>query len=100
MADDAPIATRWHMLLIGAATTVLTTFGSYVSSHWGGVTSEQLKAVKDDVVAVATKQQSGDEVNARNHAETKAQLAKVDAKVDKLSAAVLGRKKKRSDAEP
>lgn len=89
------------MLLIGTATTILTTVGGYVTTHWGGVTTEQLKSVKDDVAAVVARQQSDGDVAARRDAETKSQLATVSAKVDKLSAAVLGRKKaKRSDAEP
>jgi len=101
MGDDSHVATRLQMLIIGAATTLLTTTAGYVSTHWGGVTSEQLKVVKDDIAAVAVQQHVGDTVNAKNHAETTAQIKAVVVKVDKLSAAVLSKKKtKRSDAEP
>ncbi len=33
----------WKATLIGGAMTIATSIGGYVSSHWGGVTSEQLK---------------------------------------------------------
>jgi len=41
MPDEARGVT-WKATAIGAAMTVATSVAGYVSSHWGGVTAEQL----------------------------------------------------------
>lgn len=41
--DDAGRSVTWKATLIGAAMTLATSTAGYISSHFGGVTSEQLK---------------------------------------------------------
>jgi hypothetical protein len=102
MADEAPDTSPgawWHKLLAAVGLCLASGIGSALTSHWGGVTSAQLKVVKDDIAAVAAKQQSSDNVEASHHGETKTQLTAMDTKIDKLSAAVLGKKRKVTRAE-
>jgi len=42
----------WKATLIGGAMTIATSTAGYISTHWGGVTSEQLKGVE---TAIGTK---------------------------------------------
>jgi hypothetical protein len=48
--DDTRSVT-WKATLIGAAMTLATSAGGYISSHWGGVKSEQLAADKAEILA-------------------------------------------------
>lgn len=41
--DDAGRSVTWKATLIGGAMTLATSTAGYVSTHWGGVTAEQLK---------------------------------------------------------
>lgn len=43
MGDDSGKSVTWKATAIGAAMTIATSVAGYVSSHWGGVTSEQLQ---------------------------------------------------------
>ena len=96
MADDAPIATRLQMLIIGAATTVLTTGGSYISSHWGGATQDQVKES-----AAKLEEKLGAKIDlatAKIGDDIKKYVdEKVESTEDRLSKS---RKKKRSNVEP
>jgi hypothetical protein len=93
--DDAGKPMTWKAWLMLAMGGMASSAGGYVSSHWGGVTTEQLSGVKNDVAAVAAKQQSSDAITAKQHVETKAEIAAVADKVDKLSTAVLAPKKRK-----
>jgi hypothetical protein len=103
MADEVPDSSAgawWHKVIAVGALGLASSVGGAITSHFGAPTNADLKAVKDDIAAMAAKQQSDDGVNATNHAETKAQIAAVSVKVDKLSAAVLApKKKKRSNVD-
>lgn len=46
---DEPKSATWKNTVILGAMTLVTSTAGYVSSHWGGVTSEQLKAVENRI---------------------------------------------------
>lgn len=50
--DEPGRSVTWKATLIGGAMTLATSTAGYISTHWGGVTSEQLKAVE---TAIGTK---------------------------------------------
>ena len=50
MNDDTKSVT-WKATLIGGAMTIATSIAGYVSTHWGGVTIEQLKGAEDRIGA-------------------------------------------------
>lgn len=100
MTDDGHHGVWWHKVIGVAAVGLATSIGGAVTSHFGAPTRAQLNAVDEKVTALAAKQRISDDVNARNHIEDKEQIGGLGTKIDKLSAVVLGRKKKRSNAEP
>lgn len=51
MTDDGARGVTWKATLIGGAMTLATSTAGYVSSHWGGVTSEQAAKDKAELIA-------------------------------------------------
>lgn len=49
--DDSNRSVTWKATLIGAAMTLATSAGGYISSHWGGTTVEQLKETETRISA-------------------------------------------------
>ena len=97
MTDDSNRGVTWKATAIGAAMTVATSIGGYVSSHWGGVTAEQLQQ---------TEQRLGSKISGveMKVAKTGDDLKEyVDEKIsdaEERASAKQPRKKKRSNAEP
>ena len=44
--DDAAKSMTWKATLIGGVMTLATSTAGYISTHWGGVTTEQLQGVE------------------------------------------------------
>jgi hypothetical protein len=47
--DDAGRSVTWKATLIGGAMTIATSIGGFISSHYGGVTTDQLKATEERI---------------------------------------------------
>ncbi len=94
--DDTPRSVTWKATLIGAAMTLATSTAGYISSHWGGVSSDQLK---DTEARIATKVDNVKWDVAKGGDEMKRY---VDEKVSASEARILAglaKKKKRSNGD-
>ncbi len=90
--DDTPRSVTWKATLIGGAMTLATSTAGYISTHWGGVTSEQLK---DTEGRIATKVDNVKWDVAKGADELKKY---VDEKVSASEARILGAQPKKRKA--
>ncbi len=83
----------WKATLIGSAMTLATATAGYISSHWGGVSSEQLKAAEDRIGIKV------DAVSLRIAAESDALKKYVDVKIDSAEERLSRAKKKKQRSD-
>jgi hypothetical protein len=93
--DDTPRSVTWKATLIGAAMTLATSAGGYISSHWGGTTVEQLKETE---TRISAKIDNVDRKVAKSGDDLKSYVDEKFAAAE-VRAAALAKKKKRSNVD-
>lgn len=93
MADETTKSVTWKATAIGAAMTVATSAGGYISTHWGGVTSEQLQQTEQRLGAKI----SGVELKVAKSSDDLKEYVdeKIESAEDRLSPKLKKRKERR-----